>query len=343
MRRRDDDADGLMRRLALILIGIVIVSLVVTVPAAARPKKHCAGVRVPAGADLQMLDDGQGQTYCLRAGTYSVPSEIRVDDGDVIKGAGTRKTFIIGTGARNMFSADSGAVWAFRKLDISGAVGDASCAPDCGRAFLATGEQLTLRKVRCHDNENQCIGSGAADVIMKKSECDHNGNLEFVSFTNVRSTACIKRVRGASSSITTVIQDSYIHDNIWIGLWFDFYEGAATIEHNVITSNGKAGIGWEVSGGFNPADNIVVRGNKIRGNGHAGLHPIGGGVICNTCADALIESNVFGGNSTDAVRFVDSGREWGVISNVIIRNNKLKGDRLSCPSGVTKDGGSCAR
>ena len=339
MRRRGEGADGPMRRLVFILIGTVIASLVVTVPAAARPKKVCEGVRVPAGTDLQTLNDGEGRTYCLDAGRYSVPSEVRVDNGDVIKGAGTRKTFIIGTGARNMFSADSGAVWAFRKLDISGAVGDVSCAPDCGRAFLATGEQLTLRNVRCHHNENQCIGSGAADVIMKKSECDHNGNLEFVSFTNVRSTACIKRVRGASSSITTVIEKSHIHDNIWIGLWFDFYEGAAIVQGNVITKNGKAGIGWEVSGGFNAADNIVVRGNRIRENGHAGLHPIGGGVVCNTCADALIESNVFGGNSTDAVRFVDSGREWGLIRNVIIRKNRLNGDRLSRPAGVTRTAG----
>lgn len=283
------------------------------------------------------MDSNPSGTFCLAAGTYTVPQTITAQS-DKIVGAGRDQTFIVGTGALNIFTAASGSVWSLRKLDISGGVGNADCAPDCGRAFVGAGEKLTLKKIHCHDNDNQCVGSGSADLSFVKSECDHNGTPLFASLTDVRSTACIKRIRGGSSDIHTVVRLSDIHDNLWEGVWFDYYEGTAVIKGNTITGNGKAGIGWEVSGGFNAADNLIVRGNTITGNGHAGLHPIDGGILCNTCADLLVEANTFGNNEQGAVRFISSSREWGRIYGVTITENDLNGDALSCPSGAACSG-----
>lgn len=296
----------------------------------------CEGVEVPPGGGLKTaMDSNPPGTFCLSAGTYTVPSTITAQS-DIVVGAGVDRTFIVGTGALNLFTASSGSVWKFRDLDISGGQGSASCAPNCGRAFVGNGERLTLLRVRCHGNDNQCVGSGAADVRLLSSECDHNGNAEFIS-VSARSTSCIKRIRGSASAINTEVRDSYIHDNAWSGLWFDYYEGSATIENNRIVDNGKAGIQWEVSGGFNVSDNVVIRGNTIRRNGQTGVSPVFGGVICNTCADALIEDNTFGEN-TQAVRFLTTTREWGNIHGVIVRDNQLNGDALSCPSGVSCSG-----
>jgi hypothetical protein len=310
----------------------------VTASPAPSPDPSCQGVQVPAGTNLAALNDGQGQTYCLAAGTYDVPATVQLES-DTVVGAGRDQTFIVGTGAKNLFSADSGAVWEFRSLDISGGVGDSACAPDCGRAFVGTGESLTLYDIRCHDNDNQCVGSGAADLHFVNNECDHNGTLEFAAAA-ARSTACIKRIRGASTAIVTEVRDSFIHDNIWSGVWFDFYEGQAVIEGNTITGNGKAAIQWEVSGGFNAADNLIVRGNTIQNNGRSGITTTNGGFICNTCADVLIENNIFGQNGAPsaATKYIVSTREWGNIHGVIVRNNTLNGDALTCPNGVTCSG-----
>lgn len=324
-----------MRRL---LFGFVIVTgLLVVVPmAAATP---CEGVQVPPGGGLKAaMDSNPPGTFCLAAGTYTVPQTITAQSDTVI-GAGRDATFIVGTGALNLFTAQSGAVWVLRDLDISGGVGNASCAPDCGRAFVGNGDELTLKRIHCHDNANQCVGSGAADLVFVKSECDHNGTALFASLSSVLSTACIKRIRGGASDIHTVVRLSDIHDNLWEGVWFDYYEGTAVVKGNTITGNGKAGVGWEVSGGFNAADNLTIRGNTISGNGGGGLSQVTGGVICNTCADLLVDANTFGNNGQAAVRFILTTREWGNIHGVTITDNALNGDTVNCnQAGVTCTG-----
>jgi len=305
------------------------------------PPPTCVGTLVAPGGGLKTAMDTApaGTTFCLAAGTYSIPATITVKDGVAVQGAGRAQTFLVGTGAQNLFTAVSGATWEFRSLDISGAVGNPSvCGADCGRAFVGNGDSLTVTDVRCHDNQNQCVGSGSADLHFVGNECDHNGNAAFAAAT-ARSTSCIKRVRGGASDITTEVRDSFIHDNIWVGVWFDFYEGVAIVENNVITGNGKAGIQYEVSGGFNARDNAVFSNNTIQDNGLTGISTIGGGIICNTCADLLADSNDFGGNFQHlAFKFINSTREWGNIHGVIVRNNILNGDTVNCIAGVTCSG-----
>jgi hypothetical protein len=324
----------------------VTTTVVVTTTVAATPPPpdpSCTGHQVPPGSGLKAaMDATPGGTFCLEPGTYTVPQTITAQDGDEVIGAGRDQTFIVGAGAENLFTATGPAVWGFSHLDISGAVGNPNvCGADCGRAFIGNGDSLTITDVRCHDNQNQCVGSGSADLHFIGNECDHNGNAAFAAAT-AKSTACIKRVRGGDSDITTEVRDSFIHDNIWNGLWFDFYEGVAIVEGNVITGNGKAGIQYEVSGGWNARDNAVFRGNTIQDNGLTGISTIGGGVICNTCADLLAELNIFGGNFQHlAFKFLTTSRAWGDIHGVVIRNNTpLNGDTIACPSGNTCTGNS---
>jgi hypothetical protein len=294
----------------------------------------CSGVAVAAGANLANVASSApaGTTFCLAAGTFNVGSTVTLDNGDELIGAGRTQTFLKGTnGAQNLLTASSGASWEVRSLDISGAVGDASCAPACGRAMLASGSKLTVDDVRCHDNENQCIGTGGASLVFTNNECDHNGNQEFVSFTNVRSTSCIKRVRG-SGSVTITGND--IHDNEWIGVWFDFYDsGSALVADNRIVDNGKAGVTWEVAGGWGAADFLTLRDNLIAGNGEASWANIGTNFLCNGCADATITANQFDGNPPDGtLKFLDSKRgPWGAITNVRVSDNYSGSATISCP------------
>ena len=306
------------------------------------PPPSCTGTNVAPGTGLKAAVDAApaGTTFCLGSGVYTISATTTLQDGDKLIGVSPSATSIEGNGTvQNMFDGASGGTFEVRDLSVSGAVGDANatCSPDCGRAFMGDGDKWTFDGIRCHDNQNQCIGTGSADVFFLNSECDHNGNAAFAAATN-RSTSCIKRVRGGTSSINTVVQSSDFHDNYWSAIWFDFYEGQATIENNTFTDNGKSGVQVEVTGGFSAFDNILVQNNTFHGNGLAAVSPVDGGVICANCADTLVQANTFGGNSA-AVAFVQSAREWGGYINVRVLNNTLAGDPLSCPaSGVTCSG-----
>ena len=123
---------------------------------------------------------------------------------------------------------------------ISGGQGDASCAPNCGRAFRPTGEFWNIHHIRCFDNDNQCLGSGGAEVLFDTVECDGNGfGSAFLQPTG-RSSACIKQASTGGGDIT--VTGSNIHDNAWIGVWCDFGEdGPFIVENSTIVRNGKAG------------------------------------------------------------------------------------------------------
>jgi len=310
-------------------------------PTTTTPPPTCVGTNVSPGAALKAAVDvaPAGTTFCLASGVYTISATTTLQDGDKLIGAGPAATSIEGNGTvQNMFDGASGGTFEVRNLSVSGAVGDvnATCSPDCGRAFIGDGDKWTFDNIRCHDNQNQCLGSGAADVYFLNSECDHNGNAAFAAATN-RSTSCIKRVRGGTSNIITEVRNSYIHDNVWTGVWFDFYEGVAILDGNTLVNNGKSGIQYEVSGGFNARDNVTVTGNTITGNGLTGISTIGAGIICNTCADLLVDDNDFGNNFQHlALKFLTTTREWGDIHNVVVTNNRLHGDAVACStSGVT--------
>ena len=50
-----------------------------------------------------------GTTFCLASGTFEVPSDVTLRDGDKLIGAGIEATHILGTGAQNILNGVSGA------------------------------------------------------------------------------------------------------------------------------------------------------------------------------------------------------------------------------------------
>lgn len=146
-----------------------------------------------------------------------------------------------------------------RSLDISGAVGDRACAPNCGRAFRPSAG-IVVTDIRCHDNDSICIGGGGGPTTVEGSEIDHNGLDQ--GFWGVEAGG-IKRLTGA-----VTIRNNHIHDNGGNGVHWDKCEGALfLVENNVIEGNGRKGVSYEISGGFDTADRAIIRNNTIRDNG----------------------------------------------------------------------------
>lgn len=291
----------------------------------------CDGVQVNAEANLYQVTQNNpaGTTFCLPVGTVYVPNEITAQDGDKFIGAGRTKSFIVGTGAQNLIVAASQANVEVRSLDISGGVGDSSCAANCGRAMKGSGSSWHIEDIRCHDNMNQCIGSGNAKITFINNECDNNGFGAAFLAKEKRSSSCIKRVRQGAE---LTVKNSYIHDNAWIGVWCDYCEnGPFVIENNTISNNGKAAVSWEVSGGWASNNTATIRGNTMQNNGHSSASNIKPTTVtCNGCANLTVENNIFGGNE-HVLHLVNSGRgSWGDIYAVTVRDNTLNGDALDC-------------
>lgn len=287
----------------------------------------CQGVDVrPGRGTLNRAASarGKGTTFCLRSGTYTITAPVRPQDGDTFVGRGRKATFLVGNGTvRNLFDGEALSHFFVRSLNIRGAHGTRACAPDCGRAFKPAAG-ITLRNVRCHHNDNLCIGGGGGyPTIVLGSRIDHNGLVR--AFRGV-SAAGIKQVAGRM-----VVRGSRIHDNYGNGLWCDKCDGGLMlVEDNVIRDNIRKGINYEISGGHD-IDRLVIRGNVITGNNRERLGTAAGIAVISS-QDVEIYDNTFGGNhgSGDervAVFVWDDARQF-VIANVSIHHNRLRGDRL---------------
>lgn len=296
----------------------------------------CRGVDVPPGRgtlNRSAASRAKGTTFCLRGGTYTITSSVAAQDGDAFIGRGRKTTFLVGDGTvANLFDGEPTSHFFVRSLNIRGADGDGGCAPDCGRAFKPAAG-ITLRNVRCHHNDNLCIGGGGGfPTIVLNSTIDHNG---LVSAFRGVSAGGIKQVSG-----TMIVRGSRIRDNLGNGLWCDKCDGGLMlIERNVIKDNLRKGINYEISGGHD-IDRAVIRRNVIVRNNRERLSTAGGVAIISS-QDVEIYGNTFGGNHGpgDELRAVfvwDDDRPFA-IANVSIHHNRLRGDRLvGCAlSGVT--------
>lgn len=299
----------------------------------------CRGVDVrPGRGTLNRVAAarGKGTTFCLRKGTYTITSSVLAEDGDVFLGKGRRSTFLVGNGSvRNLFDGEALSHFFVRSLNIRGAHGVGTCAPDCGRAFKPAAG-ITLRNVRCHHNDNLCIGGGGGfPTIVLRSRIDHNGLVH--AFRGI-SAAGIKQVAGSM-----IVRRSHIHDNYGNGLWCDKCDGGLMlVEGNVIEDNIRKGINYEISGGHD-VDRLVIRRNVITGNNRERLGTAAGIAIISS-QDVQIYDNTFGGNhgpggDRRSVLVWDDERPF-VVANVSIHDNRLRGDRLI---GCALAGVSCLR
>jgi hypothetical protein len=311
----------------------------------------CVGVNVPLTADLRTTFNtyGPGTTYCLAAGTYTVPdtadyAELRMDEGDVVWGAGKASTFIQTTNAAvNIVSGTAGSPYAytFRDLTIgySGQKVDPGCGA-CGRGFSSG--RITLTNVRCHDLGTLCVNFPVLGLNADNVECDGNGWIFRLSSEN----SCFKVGGNNGGPVTVSITNSNIHDNPGMGLWFAYCGQSGLgctvlIENTQIVHNGACGVDWEVSGNFAGTNTLTVRNNTIQNNGwNPSPYAVGcAGVALVDSSNADIGGgNIFGGNlyvdsaSTSvcctAASASEGTRDPAPMFNDTVHDNTLNGEIL---------------
>jgi hypothetical protein len=180
--------------------------------------------------------------------------------------------------------------------------------------------------VRLTNNKNQGIGGAGSGLLVKNSEIDHNGSAPFAQQTDHETAAGIKSANPMN------IQNSYIHDNYWAGVWCDDNCGTMRVQGSRLINNGKAGIHTEISVGPQ-----IISGNTIQGNGHFESWSLEAGLLINSVRDVEVYNNTFGNNLDHGIRVVEDSR-WPVTGDVSIHDNTMNGNLLN---GCSISGVSC--
>jgi hypothetical protein len=325
-----------IRVAALVIVGALLVTLIAGTASAEKIRKGasstCTGTNIFPGQDLTAVADAApaGTKFCIHDGNYTVSSPIRVQDNDVFKGLYVDRTrpSVSTTQASHIFYTHGSHNATISGLVVSGAVGDNSCEPNCGRGIGGGGWNLTVHNVRATGNANQGIGGTGPGLLVKNSMLDNNGSPSFANDGGPVSTAGIKSV----NSITVL--NSTIKGNYWDGVWCDIECGAFTVKNSTITANGKAGIHMEISSG--PA---VFAGNRIQNNGISDRSTRLGGILIVGSSNAETSANTFGGNRQGAASVFNDSRT-PPVSNVSVHDNTLNSDVLN---GCSTEGVGCVR
>jgi hypothetical protein len=319
---------------AYTLVALVLVALLATKASGAdsTAAMSCTGKHVYTGANLVRVAAKAhgGTTFCIHQGTYRVPQAVTVQSRDRFIGVYRRehpRPAVKASNAQQVFNAGGSTGALIQGLRIVGAVGDESCQPECGRG-ISGGTKLTVNNVRLAYNKNQGIGGAGSGLLVKNSEIDHNGSAPFVR-QPVRATAA-----GIKSVDSMSIQNSFIHDNYWAGVWCDENCGAFRVQKSTLTGNGKAGIHTEISIGPQ-----VISGNTIKGNGHFESWSLEAGVLITSSRNLNVYNNTFGNNRDYGVRVVEDPR-GPVAGNISIHDNTRNGERFK---GCSLSGVSCVR
>ena len=290
-------------------------------------ERFCKGMRVSPGDDLAALietERDEGLTLCLAAGTYEVPNDIDLQDGDRIMGAGMDQTFLEGAGAKIILDAQGADDVFVYGLDISGGRGRVVCRPMCGSGFRG-GLNNRVESVRLHDNENHGIGGSEQGLVVIDSVLDHNGSRGFLG-------CCAGGIKGGSGF---TIKDSQIYSNTGNGVWCDSgCGGGFEVYNSEIYDNSRSGIRYEVSD-----DGAIIEGNRIYGNntsdppgGHGGI-----GIIASS--NARIVGNFLDDNLGAGIVVNDTPR--GNSHDIVVQDNELNGDELEgCGASVVCEGNS---
>jgi hypothetical protein len=318
--------------LAIIFIVVVSVALLVMSMAQARAAgEGCNGVQVSPGDNLTQVAAAHpaGTTYCIRDGDYSITAGIVVQSNDVFEGVysdGSRPS-VRTTTAEEIFAATGSTGATISGVTVSGAVGDTSCQPACGRG-ISGGTNLTLDNVRATENANQGVGGTGANLVIRNSVFDSNGTRAFYVDGTYASAAGVKSVN------SMFIYNSRVTDNAWVGFWCDLECDAFEVHDSVASRNGKGGIFYEVSTG--PA---IFEGNTIRNNGYSETRRRPGGLLMVSSQNANAYGNTFGSNNEAGVRITDDERSPSV-SKINVHDNTMNDDPVI---GCAISGASCAR
>jgi len=318
-----------LKGFALVMAFAVVMGLLAASGGDSQAATSCTGKHVYPGANLVSVAAGApaGTTFCIHQGTYSVSQAVIVQDGDRFIGVyqSLPRPIVKTTSARMVFNAAGSNRALIQDLRIEGAVGDQSCQPSCGRG-ISGGYNLTVANVWLTLNKNQGIGGTGGGLLVKNSEIDHNGSSPFAQQTGKETAAGIKSANPMN------IQNSYIHDNYWAGVWCDDNCGTMRVQGSRLINNGKAGIHTEISVGPQ-----IISGNTIQGNGHFESWSLEAGLLINSVRDVDVYNNTFGNNLDHGIRVVEDSR-WPVTGDVSIHDNTRNGDLLN---GCSISGVSC--
>jgi hypothetical protein len=301
--------------LAAFLIGLV---GLVGLATEAESATSCVGKQLSSSQNLAEVAaaTSAGTTFCLAQGKYQVSSPVIVQSNDKFIGVYTSfpRPIVVTTKAQQVLKADGSNGARIEGLRVEGAVGEKSCQPFCGR-------------VRVTNNDNQGIGGTGDSLLVQDSEFDHNGSALFAQQDGHESAAGIKSVN------SMIVNNSYIHDNYWAGVWCDLQCGRFEVHDSTLLDNGRAAIHDEVSTG--PA---IFEGNRMQRNGGAsyvwGHH---GGLLIVSSTNAEAYGNTFGSNNNYGMDIVEDSRS-PVTGNVSVHDNTMNSDRLA---GCGLGGVSC--
>ena len=274
----------------------------------------CTGVVVDPGRDIQAVINANpaGTTLCLAAGTFTTSSPITPKNGMQLIGAGKNVTSITTSSATTVIELRGRSDVLLEGFDVSGAVGSLACKPACGRGIRA-GVNTVIDDVRSHHNAISGIGGAGPNLLVRDSELDHNGRSEFFG-------CCAS---GIKTGTAYRIENSYVHDNVGMGIWCDVgcKDGTFEVYGNTVVGNAVGGIRYETS-----ASPAMISGNTVRGNNlvDKGGH---GGIEVNSSQNAVVQGNVVGGNLRAGI--TAGGRREPGLDDVLIRNNTLNGDKLA--------------
>src|SRR5215213_2808950 len=214
----------------------------------------CTGVRVEPGRDIQEAINASpaGTTLCLAAGTFTTRSPITPKNGMQLIGAGKNVTSITTSSATTLIELRGRSDVLLQGFDVSGAVGSLACKPACGRGIRA-GVNTVIDDVRSHHNAVTGIGGAGPNLLVRNSELDHNGRSDFFG-------CC---AGGIKTGTAYRIENSYVHDNVGMGIWCDVgcKDGSFQVYGNTVVGNAVGGIRYETS-----ASPAMISGNTVRGN-----------------------------------------------------------------------------
>src|SRR5918997_1561949 len=213
------------------------------------PSADCVGTHINHGDNLvSAIKGATNTTFCIHAGTYDLGSG-SLEPGSGVKligdpvtvsesGAIEAPTKIVsrGRGGVIQFATDASGVL-IENLDLSGATGDRSCKPQCGRGINGRGgnaKDVTVRYTRIHHNASLGIG-GVQSLFVTHSELDNNGASAF--------NGCCAGALKVVDPFT--IRQSYIHHNAGNGVWQDICGKDFVVARNTITWNAFSGVRYE--------------------------------------------------------------------------------------------------
>jgi len=172
-----------------------------------------------------------------------------------------------------------------------------------------------VRNNYIHHNCNYAITGEGLNLVVDGNEFAYNNVLPqsndwetapcgFWSFWGAGGTKFVH-------TLDLLVRDNYSHHNNGPGVWFDIENRRGIIRNNVLESNRRAGIFWEIS------CSAAIHNNWAIGNGTGLDFPgigTGAGIEINTSADVLVYDNVITGNAygitgTDDIR--NGGNEAG--------------------------------